>query len=317
VHPRILVATLKPTSDPMLGQRLAEAVRRDAGCKEERLLEAFASTPRERFLGPPPWLVARPSSDGTPGPSYAETSDLADLYANVSVALDAPRGLFNGAPGVVAAWLEALNPRVGDRAFHAGCGTGYYTAILAKLVGPSGSVVSVDVNQSLIERARDALVDRPNVSLQSADATSLAPPPYDVGLVNIGVSVIPHSWISALRPRGGRLQVPLAVPLPGGAEKSTLSKGIVLLIERHEEAFSARTIGVAVIFSASGGAYEAAERRLLATLLKGNSHEVQSLRRDSHEPGAACWLHEERYCLSRLRITADGNSGGEPFGPGE
>jgi len=84
------------------GSRLTEAIARDTGIVRRDLLDAFASIPRAPFLGPPPWLIARGPSDGASGPTYAETNDPEALYANVSVALDAERQLYNGAPGTMA-----------------------------------------------------------------------------------------------------------------------------------------------------------------------------------------------------------------------
>ena len=83
------------------GERLARAIARDTGITRRRL----------------------------------KTSDPAAVYENVSVALDAGRQLYNGAPGIVAAWLDALDPQPGERVFHAGCGTGYFSAVAATLAG--------------------------------------------------------------------------------------------------------------------------------------------------------------------------------------
>jgi hypothetical protein len=47
-----------------LGRRLADAIAHDAGITNGALLDAFASVPRERFLGPPPWLIAKSANDG-------------------------------------------------------------------------------------------------------------------------------------------------------------------------------------------------------------------------------------------------------------
>lgn len=205
-------------------------------------------------------------------------------------ALDRSRQLFNGAPGTVAVWLEALAPREGERAFHAGCGSGYYSAILARLVDV---VVAVDVDDALIDQAGEALADLPNVSVLTADAMAFAPSSYDVGMANMGVSVIPEPWLERMNPRGGRMAFPLTVPID-----ANLSKGIVLLIERTVDKYAVRMIGVAVVFAAAGKADEAAQRRLMKSLISGNPHEVKSLRRDAHAENATCWRHEERYCLS-------------------
>lgn len=268
-----------------LGQRLADAIARDTGITNRELLDAFAAVPRERFLGPPPWLIAKGPIDGS-GMALVESSDVADVYANVSVALARERMLFNGAPGVVAVWLDALKPKRGERAFHVGCGAGYYSAILAKL---AGSVIAVDIDEALTEQAGEALADAANVTILTADGTAFAPAEYDVALVNAGISVIPELWLDRLNP-GGRIVVPLAVPVA-----PFLSKAIVFLIEQSGPA---TMIGGAIIYTAAG----AAPSRLMEAFRGGDPHDVRSLRRDAHDEGPSCWLHEKRYCLSKDRL---------------
>jgi protein-L-isoaspartate(D-aspartate) O-methyltransferase len=273
-----------------LGQHLAEAIARDTGITRRDLLDAFAAVPRERFLGPPPWLIAKAGLDGAGGPAYVESSDLADVYENVSIALDRERQLFNGAPGIVAQWLEALNPRPGERAYHVGCGSGYFTAVLSKL---TATVVGVDIDEALTGQAGEALADFANVSILTADGTTFAPAAYDLGLVSTGVSVIPELWLARLN-RGGRIVVPLAVPIA-----PFLSKAIVFLLEQSG---AAKMIGGAVIYSAAGTTNVDAQRRLMASFRGGDPHAVQSLRRDAHDETASCWLHERGYCLSKDRL---------------
>jgi protein-L-isoaspartate(D-aspartate) O-methyltransferase len=281
------------------GTRLAAAIAHHTAIQDPRLLQAFASVQRENFVGPPPWLIATPATDGASGLRCQETTDLARVYDNVSIALDERRLLFNGAPGVIATWLAALNPRPGERAFHVGCATGYYTAVLALLVGPSGSVIGVDVDAPLVDRGRRAVDPFPNVSLVVADGQTYDPGEFDVALVSAGVSTIPDRWLTRLSPDHGRLVVPLAVPVLGPSVQSHLSRGIVFLIERTGEEYCATMIGGAVIYSVAGGASLAARRRLVHSLQEGNPHDVRSLRRDLHARDSACWFHDKTLCLSR------------------
>lgn len=62
-------------NNPRLGNALAEAISRDTGIVDERLLQVFASVPRECFVGAPPWLIAPPSYDGAAGATYEQTDD--------------------------------------------------------------------------------------------------------------------------------------------------------------------------------------------------------------------------------------------------
>ena len=111
---------------------------------DERLMEAFAAVPRERFVGPGPWQVITASG-------YIETpsADLAFLYQDVVVALAAERGVNNGQPSLHATSIAAANPTHGETVLHIGAGTGYYTAILAAVVGPTGTVVALEMDDGL------------------------------------------------------------------------------------------------------------------------------------------------------------------------
>lgn len=88
-----------------------------------RLVSAFGQIPRERFLGPPPWLIR-----GVPATTVWQrvllrlaryhvgdwtTRDPGQLYRDAAVAIDPSRGLNNGQPSGVATWLHPLELRRG------------------------------------------------------------------------------------------------------------------------------------------------------------------------------------------------------------
>jgi protein-L-isoaspartate(D-aspartate) O-methyltransferase len=152
----------------------AEELRLSCGLTSARLLDALATVPRERFLPPGPWIVR---GEGDPRAVLTPDDDPQHIYRNVSVAIDAERQLFNGAPGVVASWIEAAQPRPGDRALHVGCATGYYTAILAACVGEAGAVTALEVDEELASRARRNLENHVNVSVQSGKLRQPSPRP--------------------------------------------------------------------------------------------------------------------------------------------
>jgi len=93
------------------------------------------------------------SISGMANLNYLTTDDPRDLYHNVVVALDVAHNINNGQPGALARWINALDLRAGDRAYHLGCGVGYYTAIIAEVVGAGGSVVGSEVHSELAARA--------------------------------------------------------------------------------------------------------------------------------------------------------------------
>jgi protein-L-isoaspartate(D-aspartate) O-methyltransferase len=116
------------------------------------LASAFASTPREQFVGPPPWKVFTRAG-------YIETpsDDPALLYQDVVVFLGADGPLNNGEPSLHAFCLAALAIKKGERIVHVGAGTGYYTTLLAKLTGETGAIDAYEVDPDLVQRAGDNL----------------------------------------------------------------------------------------------------------------------------------------------------------------
>ncbi len=140
----------------------ADFVTTSAGAaKNERLKEAFASTPREFFVGPGPWKVFA-------GGNYIETpsDDPAFLYQDVVVALAPERRINNGQPVLHAINLAALNVKQGEKVLHVGAGTGYYTAVLARLTGATGTVVAYEIEHDLAQNAIQNLGDFSNVTVQ-------------------------------------------------------------------------------------------------------------------------------------------------------
>ncbi len=126
-------------------KRYSEAIQSAAKVTSTAVLEAFARVPREEFVGPGPWKVLSRPTPGQGQAQVAEVSDPAELYRDVAVILDAARNLTNGNPSTLAPWLDALHLSKGKSVFHLGCGTGYYTAVMAEAVGADGQVTAVEI----------------------------------------------------------------------------------------------------------------------------------------------------------------------------
>jgi protein-L-isoaspartate(D-aspartate) O-methyltransferase len=182
----------------------ARLIAGKAGARDEKLIDAFATIKREHFLGPGPWKVNCLAGGYVDTPS----ADLALLYQDIAVAIDAGRGINNGEPQLHARCLAALGINGGETAVHIGCGTGYYTAVLAYLVGPTGSVHGYEVQPDLAERARTNLASWTHVSVMAQSASEGQLPACDLIYVSAGATRPPDTWLNALRP-GGRLLFPL------------------------------------------------------------------------------------------------------------
>jgi protein-L-isoaspartate(D-aspartate) O-methyltransferase len=274
----------------------AEELRAVAGLKNERLVEAFARVPREAYLGPGPWRIAGLDMMGTGvGPNYRATPD-ADprhLYHDVAIAIDLERNLNNGHPATLAIWLDSLDLRPGARVYHLGCGVGYYTAIIAEVVGPGGHVLAAEVDPQLAERARQNLAGYSQVEVVSADGATLDPGSRDAIFINAGVTHPQPQWLDNLRASGI-----LLLPLTATMGPSNLGKGVALRVQRTPEGFPARASSFLMIYSCSSGRNAELNTAIAQALSSWGLMKVQSLRRDAHERAQSCVLHGTDFCLS-------------------
>jgi protein-L-isoaspartate(D-aspartate) O-methyltransferase len=251
------------------------------------LRRAFAAVPRERFLGPGPWTLALPEG-------YVRTPDAdpAHVRRDVTVALDPERSLHNGQPSVLARLIGHLGVHPGDRVLHVGCGTGYYTAILAELAGPAGRVTALEVDPGLAARARENLAGVPGVEVLAADGTRHDPGPVERILVNAGMTHPPALWLDRLAPGGV-----MVLPLSGRDRLGGFLRVERRRAERREVGYAAQFVLICAVYPCEGRDLKA-ESLLDGAFPHGGWPAVRSLRRDEHEREAACWLHGPGFCLS-------------------
>ncbi len=160
---------------------------RARGIRSEEVLRVMGEIPREDFLPP---------------------EQRNQAYQDQALPLS--HGQTISQPYMVAAMTEALLLQAGDRVLEIGTGSGYQTAILARL---AGEVFSVERIQPLSSRAGEALVARGcgNVHLRVGDGTLGWPQegPFDAILVTAGAPRVPESLKDQLTAQGGRLVVPV------------------------------------------------------------------------------------------------------------
>jgi len=259
-------------------------VTANAGIPPGSELEAaFASTPREQFVGPPPWKVFTPVG-------YIETTsdDPALLYQDVVVSLGTPAPLNNGQPTLHAHCLNVLGVKKGDHVVHVGAGSGYYTTILAKLVGETGLVDAYEIEPELAKRASTNLAPFPQVTVHSHSGATGPLPACDVIYVNAGATEPVSAWLDALKP-GGRLLFPMTPSTGVGA--------MLLITKRDEEPYAARFLMQVQFVPCVGARNESTANKLSKAFRNRNWAKVKSLYRNN-SPDRSCWCSGDGWWLS-------------------
>jgi len=283
----------------------AEEIEAVCKLRSPRLVEALATVPREAFLPPGPWTVRADVDFLGAGAKTALTADAdpARVNHNIAVAIDPSRQLFNGQPGTLAIWIEALDLAPGARVLHVGCGLGYFSALIGHCVGQGGRVVAIEADEALAADAARNLAPTPWIEVRHGDATDLRGETFDAILVNAGVTHPLDQWLDALAP-GARMIVPITASMPA---MGTIGKGLVFVITRDPAGdLDARVLTVVAVYTAVGIRDESLNPYLGKALLGGPAQwaSVSRLRRDQHQASSSCWLHTSRFCLSMGEVAA-------------
>src|SRR5215470_6301588 len=272
----------------------AKQILAAAGVVDARVEAAFSATRREDFLGPGPWAILRWFRD------YAVTPDANPVYLYIDdrVGILPARHINNGQPSLHAHLIHHAAPATGDRVVHIGTGTGYYTAILAHLAGPSGRIIGVECNAELALRAKANLAPYPNVQIVEGDGALVAFGEADVIYVNAGCTRPAENWLDSLA-HGGRLILPMTsdagfgAALPGRMARA----GAVFRIERRGHDYLAAWISPVAIFPCAGNRDEVSERALALALEAGGWQQVTRLYRLQEVAEERCWLRGPGWCL--------------------
>jgi protein-L-isoaspartate(D-aspartate) O-methyltransferase len=155
---------------------------RTADVTNLELIAAMLTVPREKFVPPP----------------FAEQA-----YIDGDIAIASGRALLK--PMVLAKLIQAAAPRQEDHVLDVACGTGYSSAVLARL---AGSVVALEEDPGLASQAKATLsatgAGRVGIVTGPLIEGWPAAAPYDLILLNGATEIAPQALGRQLKP-GGRL----------------------------------------------------------------------------------------------------------------
>ncbi len=175
-------------ADPTAPARLRMVERHlvERGIKNPRVLDAFRTVPRHRFLPPKTQRQA---------------------YDDESIPIG--EGQTITPPFDVAFMTEVLDPKPTDRVYEVGTGSGYQSAILSQLVK---DVYSIEIHENLGKRAAQVHKDLgyTNIHTKIGDGYEGWPDaaPFDAVIVTCAPQKIPRPLVDQLK-EGGRMVIPL------------------------------------------------------------------------------------------------------------
>ena len=141
-------------------------------------------------------------------------------------------GQTNSQPRTVASMLRLLEVEAGHQVLDVGSGSGWTTALLAHLTGPSGRVRGVEIEPALVDfgRANLAATNQPWASIDPAIPGVLGLPdhaPYDRILVSAEPRDLPDELVDQLVD-GGRMVIPVS-----GTMLVAVRRGDDVEVSRH------------------------------------------------------------------------------------
>ncbi|MEZ4712188.1 MAG: methyltransferase domain-containing protein [Caldilineaceae bacterium] len=155
----------------------------------------------------------------TPRYFFVPDAALAEAYENRALPLKQQGEAWVSSisqPSMIAIMLEQLEMRPGMKVLEIGAGSGYNAALMAYLVGEDGRVITLDIDQDLVDGARANLAAAgvANVTAVCADGGLgyAASAPYDRIILTVEAADISPHWVAQLAP-GGRLLLPLEVAM--------------------------------------------------------------------------------------------------------
>jgi methyltransferase of ATP-grasp peptide maturase system len=199
---------------------------------DQRWVATFENVPRGAFVpyffdqAPPDWRwrIVEPPDPEWSKAIYSLRPLTIQLDGDDALVDKARREPINGlptssssAPTLMAAMLQALDVRDGDRVLEVGTGTGYNAALLSYRLG-ADQVSSIDVDPGLVQAARARLASLGYFAyLATVDGANGVPEraPFDEIIATVAFPGVPPAWRDQIAP-GGTILLPLDLAAHGG-----------------------------------------------------------------------------------------------------
>jgi len=180
-----------------LNNQLIAQLKKEGAIRSKAVERAFRITPRHLFVPHEP---------------------LESAYQNHVIGLKLnERGVTISSlsqPSMIAIMLEQLALQRGQRVLEIGAGTGYNAALMAAIVGEEGRVITLDIDEDLVEMAQANLAAAgvKNVLAVVRDGAFgyVEEAPYDRIILTTSANDIASAWVEQLVD-GGRLLLPLII----------------------------------------------------------------------------------------------------------
>jgi protein-L-isoaspartate(D-aspartate) O-methyltransferase len=222
----------------MLHEAFIGTLKRSGKLDDPRIEAAFRAIPRHLFL-----------PDLPPSEVYIDRAIPTKFDDRMQLSSSSQ-------PTLMAIMLKQLDLQTGQRVLEIGAGTGYNAALIAHIVGESGRVVSIDIDEDIVEGARQHLesagVDNVRVICSDGGLGFSDGAPYDRIILTVGASDIAPAWWDQLAP-DGRLLIPLS--LLGDLQRS-------IAFERRNDHLESSSITNCVFVQLRGGYAEPEARRV-------------------------------------------------------
>ena len=171
-----------------LRNRLVEELVRQGAITSQPVRQAFAEVPRHLFV---------------------PRVDIATAYSDQPIFIRWNAGVpisSSSQPKMMALMMEQLGLEPGSRVLEIGAGTGYNAAILAHVVGEKGSVITMDIDQDIVDEAAGNLSETGygHVKVVCGDGYEGFPEgqPYDGISVTVGAYDVSPHWVDQLKEGG-------------------------------------------------------------------------------------------------------------------